>query len=239
MAMTARTSVVQGFFSTFVPRQTIRMPIPPMLDDTFIANLNMVGGRIFQADAELTAGDDALDALRNGIGSIPLRNRLQLIEGGIISRPSDVSWPSPDADWSRAAVSVEGNIIRFISEDDQTQPIPAPTLTGVPCEVTVVDADLRSWVTWEAWELIGAGKLPDRNWLQNLSIPDDFERAAMLIQRRCNKIALNDLKSAVAELDKMVSDALGLSPEQLMYILRAFETDALLQHVNPQWRHRA
>lgn len=238
MALTARTSVVQGFFVTYYPRQTIRMPVPGAVTDDLRTRLDDLGTRIFAADDELTRGDEALESVRNE-ESEPLRKRLDLIETNAISSPKDVSWPSDDADWSGVQVIANGDLLVFAIPNESGQPAPAPTITGAPCEIVVADPDLRAWVFAEASSRLAEGRKVDRAWMQQLPIPNDPAAGRELLRRREDKTALNELREAVHDLDKLVAKTLGLSCEQLAHIGSAFDHDGIMRHITPHWRHNA
>lgn len=76
-----------------------------------------------------------------------------------------------------------------------------------------------------------------RAWLQNLAVPDDLNAVSSLFERYEGDSARGDFDDALAELDAMVAEALGLDDDQLSHILEAFESDMLLRNVSPQWRH--
>lgn len=238
MAKTARTSVVQGYFTTFYPRQTTRIPIPKELDEALLDELDQIGDRILAADDELARGDTEIERLRDGIGSQPFRNRLDLVTSGIVTAPKDVSWPGADADWSGARVTVDGTDIRFVTTDADGAEAPAPTETGQPTVITVSNPDLREWATSEARSLLARGGRPDRQWMGALSIPDDPAAAATLVRRLREGSAEQELAKALDALDRKVADVLGLTDSQLDHILDAFTTDAMLRNVRPQWKHR-
>lgn len=125
----------------------------------------------------------------------------------------------------------------FVTEDEDGQTVPAPTQNGALCEIKIVDDKLRRWIGWLAGERLASERLPDQDWLQNLPIPDDLDRMADLLTRHEQDAAKDEFDKALEELDQMVATALGLSEEQLQHILTAFQTDMMLRHVSPQWRH--
>lgn len=178
-----------------------------------------------------------MDEIIEGVGSRKLRNRLDLIETDVVSRPKDVPLPDKDANWEGGRVRQEGDGVAFVTEDEAGQIVPAPTETGGLCEIRVTDAKLRRWVAWLAEERLASGKLPDRNWLQNLAVPDDLNAVFSLLERYEGDSARGDFDDALAELDAMVAEALGLDDDQLSHILEAFKSDMLLKNVSPQWRH--
>lgn len=237
MAMTSRTSIVQGFFHTVYQRHTRRMPIPAQWDGQFIKSLDDLGKRIFAADAEIARGQEELDKLVGGEGSMKLRNRLDLIEEGKVSSPKAVSLPDAEAKWENVRVRIDEEAVSFVTEDEDGQTVPAPTQNGALCEIKIVDDKLRRWIGWLAGERLASGRLPDQDWLQNLPIPDDRDRMADLLTRHEQDAAKIEFDKALEDLDQMVATALGLSEEQLQHILTAFQTDMMLRHVSPQWRH--
>jgi len=238
MAKTARTSVVQGYFTTFYPRQTTRIPIPAELDEALLDELDEIGRRILTADDELARGDTEIEKLRSGVSSRPFRNRLDLVANGIVTAPKDVSWPGADANWTGARLLVDGADIRFVTTDADGAEAPAPTETGQPTVITITDPDLREWATSEARSLLARGGRPDRQWMGTLSIPDDPAAAATLVRRLREGSAEQELAAALDSLDRKVADLLGLTDGQLDHIRDAFRTDAMLLHVRPQWKHR-
>ena len=145
--------------------------------------------------------------------------------------------PEKDANWERVRVRQEGDGNAFVTEDEAGQIVPAPTETGGLCEIQVTDAKLRRWIAWLAEERIASGKLPDRNWIQNLAVPDDLERASSLLERYEEDTARGEFDDALSDLDAMVAKALGLDNDQLAHIFAAFESDMLMKNVSPQWRH--
>jgi hypothetical protein len=238
MAKTARTSVVQGYFTTFYPRQTTRIPIPDALSEALLEEIDDIGRRILAADDELARGDTEVERLRDGVGSQPFRNRLDLVATGVVTAPKDVSWPGADADWTGVRVHVDGADIRFVTTDTDGREAPAPTETGKPTVITVSDPNLREWATSEARSLLARGGRPDRQWMGALSIPDDPAAAATLVRRLREGSAEQELAETLDVLDRKVADVLGLTDGQLDHILEAFRTDAMLLHVRPQWKHR-
>ncbi|WP_237478658.1 Eco57I restriction-modification methylase domain-containing protein [Lichenibacterium dinghuense] len=238
MAMTSRTSVVQDYFSTNYPRRTLLMPVPRVRDVALLDGLDDIGRRMFACDLELAGGERELEALRAGAGTKPLRNRLDLIADGWVGAPKSISWPAPGTDWSAATVVETENGVSFLVADPSGDAVPAPTLTGTPCHVPVRDPALRSWMAAEARRWIRAGRLPDRNWLQSLPVPEHVDDAVRLLERYRGAAALTELNAAWRELDLAVAHALGLGDDQLDHILAAFETDELLRSVVPQWVHR-
>jgi hypothetical protein len=238
MALTARTSVIQGYFATFYQRHTTRMPIPSTITPELLAELSDVGSRIFAADDELAKGDEDIARLRAGIDGSPLRNRLNLLESSGITKPADVSWPSSEADWSGVTVISDERGVTFVLETDG-ETGPAPTPSGKPCRIDVVDPDLRAWVLAEAQRRVADGRLPDRAWLQSMPIPDDLSAALNVLNRWRDASAADDLQNAIHDLDVIVGKTLALSEDDLKHIDDAFESDDLLRHTRPQWRHRA
>jgi len=238
MAMTARTSVVQGFFTTFYPRQTMRMPIPAKIDDGLITELDALGARMFAADHELASGDERINEIVDGAGSQRLRNRVDLVEKGEISRPTDVSWPAPSSDWGEVSAVVEGGTLTFTTTDERGETVAAPTASGIPCVIKVDDPKLMDWIAFQAGTRLKQGKLPDRNWLRAMPIPDDIDAAAELVHRHLRSAALEDLNAAVADLDHLAARELGLDDQQLQHILNGFRKDDMLKNVVPHWRHR-
>ncbi|GLU28016.1 N-6 DNA methylase [Brucella sp. NBRC 12950] len=238
MAKTARTSVVQGYFATFYPRETTRMPIPAERSGALLDELDEIGLRILGADDELARGDTEVEQLRAGIGSRQFRNRLDLVSSGVVTAPKDISWPRADADWTGAKVDIAGDDIRFLTTDDEGAEEAAPTETGQPCIISIKNSDLLEWIASEARSLLARGNRPDRQWMGSLAIPEDPAAAATIVRRLQKGTAKVELMRALDALDAIVARTLGLSDNQLARIHEAFATDAMLQHVRPQWKHR-
>ncbi|MBY5868702.1 hypothetical protein [Rhizobium leguminosarum] len=72
----------------------------------------------------------------------------------------------------------------------------------------------------------------------SLAIPEDPAAAATIVRRLQKGAAKLELTGELDALDAVVARTLGLSDVQLARIHKAFASDAMLQHVRPQWKHR-
>lgn len=238
MAKTSRTSVIQSFFATYVPRNTMRMPVPHEMSPDQNAKLSEIGDDIFRLDAEMAAQDQTLDRFRDFSSGMakPLKHRLDLLNDDAVSKPDSVCWPDAGSDWSKVVASQNGDDVVFLDPTEDFPDNPASTPTG-PCIIKVKNADLRRWVENEAAILLEAGGLPSKKWMSNLPIPNDVEAAMAAVDRLANGEAASDLASKMDELDAFAAEALGLSSDEASVIKDAMRTDEMLSTFAPHWRH--
>ena len=83
------------------------------------------------------------------------------------------------------------------------------------------------------------GKLPTQDRFRKLPIPKDIPRALDTVDRFESGAAVRDLEAAIDELDVIVAESLGLSPEEWKYISSEMNSDPFLSKIRPAWKHTA
>lgn len=225
-------SVLFDFRSTWFPASFVRIPIPRDRTKQLIAELQRVGNRLFQLDAEISEALVRLEQMtqvEDGI-SRPLR----------LARPVGIELPDKDS-WMLGGKSQDLEVSAIDDAIVVSRPgqLFGPSVSGASITVPVKDAVLRRWVQFIIESRIAVDEPLTHDWFRNIPIPNDVAAQLERADRLRRNAARMDLVDEVDELDAVTAQALGIANADRDYIMKEMKTDPFLTNIAPAWRHLA
>lgn len=231
-------SLSDSFRTHWFSRAICLIPVPETIDNDLVEKLNKVGIRIIGLDEEITLGERVLEQFLSGDGvhSDPLKTRTDLLGSKTIEILG--GWPS-ETDSKDIQIKCSKDILELTFSKGLFKNQPIPTEDGKPFRIAVRDPDFLRWIEWVVKMNISEGKLPTQDRFRNLPIPKNISQSLATVDRFESRTAVQELEAAIDDLDKIVSDALGLSPDERNYISSEMRSDPFLSKIRPAWKHTA
>jgi len=219
-AKVLRGSVIEDLTAHWYKRQICCVPMPHDCSDAYLAELQAAGNALIEADRRIANEHERLDAVV-ARGATTLRNLL------LVTAPIA-------AGGSVGGLPITPELVAAGGVAETAQGVSVGAHAAV-----VPDPDLRRWMAYLLTRLVEEGQTEiGRATLLDMPVPDDMSAAiAELDQLKADDPGEVFARTA-RQLDLVVGRGLGLSENQVDYVVDRMTGDSFLKELAPVWEKR-
>ena len=216
-----RTSIIEDLFTTWVKRNLLLIPIPSRRAAADIARLKAAGELVIARDKDLANAHRHVEQL---IADSPKKSLFDLFaENSPLVASADLT--------GATSADAVGNI-REDHEDLISE--------NLFFKIRMPHPSLRRYLAYMLNRLIDEDDdlTLDIESLGSLLVPLNLDAVVGAIDLMHNSDPLRSFQEALLALDGVVADLVGMSRQDLEYIISAMTTDGFLKQLRPSFEHR-
>ena len=225
-----RSSVVQGYYSTWVSSMIYKIPIPKSVNRTshLYSEIDRFGSQMAKAQAHARTRETRIASmLKVKVGhSVPLRS-----SGLPVTLPAVGEFLLPYVSAQDITVTRSGLDIN-LAVNGMLVP---PTISGKTPVIKIADPDLSEWIFEITKIALASGVVPILQFFREIPVSKSISADLATLKTLLNDDPQSDYNVNLRQLDTIIADALGLNEAEREMIINEIETHPILSRLRPTW----